>query len=185
MSGKYLKNLPNILTVVRLFLLPVIFVLFMAGGEGAAWIALIVYIIGALTDWFDGYLARKLKVVSPFGIFLDPISDKIFVAAMFVILVGFDRLPGWWMAVPIIILGREFLVSGMREYLGPKGIKVPVTKLAKWKTASQMLAIAILVVGPYVPAGMMAGQLLLLIAMVLTVITGWNYLKTGMQHMNT
>ncbi|NCC22942.1 MAG: CDP-diacylglycerol--glycerol-3-phosphate 3-phosphatidyltransferase [Alphaproteobacteria bacterium] len=177
-------NLPNILTVARLFLLPVIFVLFMVGEAWAAWTALAVYVVGAVTDWFDGYFARKHNLVTPFGTFLDPISDKIFVATLLVLLVGFERLPGWWMAVPIVILAREFAVSGMREFLGPYNIKVPVTKLAKWKTTSQMAAIALLIVGPYVPLGLISGQILLLVAMALTVITGRGYLATGLRHMN-
>jgi CDP-diacylglycerol--glycerol-3-phosphate 3-phosphatidyltransferase len=174
-----MQNLPNILTIVRLLLLPVIFILFLMGGELASWICLAMYITGAATDWLDGYIARKMNVVSPFGIFLDPIADKIFVSVLLLLLVGFDRLPGIWMAVPAIILMREFLVAGMREYLGPKGIKMPVTKLAKWKTASQMLAIAVLIVGPYIPYGLTSGRTLMLVAMVLTVVTGWKYLREG------
>ncbi len=154
----------------------------MTGEEGAAWVSLGIYVVAAFTDWLDGYLARKMNNVTPFGVFLDPISDKIFVAAMFIMLAGFDRLPGVWLALPMIILMREFLVAGMREYLGPLGIKMPVTKLAKWKTASQMFAIAILIVGPYVPMGLLSGNLLMLVATVLTVITGWNYLKTGFRN---
>ncbi len=183
-SNKLINNLPNILTIARLFLLPVIFSLFLVGAEWAAWWVLGLYVAGAVTDWLDGYIARKMNIVTPFGTFLDPISDKIFVAVMFILLVGFDRLPGLWMAVPAIIIAREFMVSGIREYLGPKGIKVPVTKLAKWKTASQMFAIAFLIIGPYAPFTLATGQWLLLVAMVLTVITGWNYLKTGLKHIS-
>lgn len=179
------SNIPNILTVMRLLLLPVIFVLFTEDKEWAAWASLGIYVVAALTDWFDGFFARKMDLVSPFGTFLDPIADKVFVAALFILLTGFGRLSGIWMAVPIVILTREFLVSGMREFLGPKNVKLPVTRLAKWKTACQMAAIAILIPGPYVPFGLLSGHILLTVAMVLTVVTGWGYLKAGMKYFDS
>ncbi len=177
-----IKQLPNILTVSRLLLLPVIFGLFFFAEAWAAWTCLVLYAIGAATDWFDGWYARKHNIVTPFGTFLDPIADKVFVAALLILLVGFSRLDGLWMALPVLILTREFLVSGMREFLGPKNIKVPVTKLAKWKTTSQMVAIGFLIIGPHLAYATLAGKLLLLIATVLTIVTGWQYLKAGKDH---
>lgn len=178
-------NLPNTLTIARLLLLPVIVWLFFMEPQWqatAAWWCFGLYAVAAITDWFDGYVARKMNLVTPFGTFLDPISDKIFVAAMLVLLVGFGRLPDLWMVCVIVILAREFLVSGLREFLGPKNIKVPVSKLAKWKTTVQMVATGVLIIGPYFTYGLEAGQWLMVLAAALTVITGWGYMKAGFQH---
>ncbi len=181
--GMIINNLANILTITRLALLPVIIVLFYLPGSGAAWWCLALYSIGAITDFIDGWVARKFNQVTPFGTFLDPISDKVFVVTMLLMLVSVDRIDGIGVIAVVVILTREFMVSGMREFLGPKNIKLPVTKLAKWKTTIQMLATGILVVGPYVPLGTFAGQTGLIAAAVLTVMTGWNYLKAGFVHM--
>lgn len=181
-----MNNLPNILSIARLALLPVIIWLFFMEahwGAKAVWLCFILYAIGAITDWLDGYLARKMKIVSDFGTFFDPISDKIFVASMLVLLVGFERLPGLWMVPVLVILAREFLISGLREYLGPRNIQVPVMKLAKWKTAVQMIAIGLLVIGPYAPYTLESGRWGLAIAALLTVITGWGYMKAGLDHL--
>lgn len=178
-----MNNFANILTIARLALLPVIIVLFYIPFEWAAWTCLALYTIGALTDFLDGWVARKFNQITPFGKFLDPISDKIFVVTMLLMLVSVDRITGIWAVAVVIILTREFMVSGMREFLGPKNIKLPVTNLAKWKTTIQMVATGILVVGPYVPLGTFIGQIGLLCAAGLTVMTGWTYLKTGFAHM--
>jgi len=179
-------TLPTILTLSRLALLPVIIALFfMEGtwGAQAVWLNLALYILCALTDFFDGWWARKYNQVTPLGTFLDPISDKIFVAALLVLLVAFGRLDGLWVILPVVIMAREFLVSGLREFLGPHNVKMPVTKLAKWKTAAQMLALALLVGAPLHNALLPAGHALLALAALLTVITGWAYLKVGLDHM--
>lgn len=194
-----LKQLPNILTVSRIALLPVLIGLFFIEGGTAAWTALWIYIFCAVTDFFDGYLARKFGTTSNFGTFLDPISDKIMVASLLIALATFDRLDGYWMIPAIIILMREFLIAGLREYLGPQNIKVPVSKLAKWKTGFQMTALGFLVIGDYgdgamqtvfgwtigggdVVGALLTGQILLAIAAIITVITGWGYLKVGAKH---
>lgn len=181
-----MPNLANILTISRLILLPFIIALFFFerwAGATAMWPALGLYIVAALSDYFDGWVARQYNQTSAFGTFLDPISDKIFVAALLVTFVAFQRLDSIWIVPVIVILSREFLVSGLREYLGPKNIQLPVTNLAKWKTAAQMLSLGFLIIGPYVPYALMTGQFLLLAAAILTVITGAAYLKAGMQHM--
>lgn len=194
-----LKQLPNILTVSRILLLPVLIGLFFVPGGTAAWIACWIYIFCAVTDFFDGYLARKFGTTSNFGAFLDPISDKILVSSLLIALATFDRIDGLWMIPAIIILMREFLIAGLREYLGPQNIKVPVSKLAKWKTGFQMTALGFLVIGDYGDKAMdrvfgiispngdavgalLTGQILLAIAAVITVITGWGYLKVGFKH---
>lgn len=183
----FIKNhLANILTITRLLLLPVIVALFyleQSWGGLASWLCFFVYIIAAITDWLDGYIARKMNQISEFGTFLDPISDKIFVAALLLMLVGFGRIEGLWIVLVIIIFAREFLVSGLREYLGPKNIKVPVTKLAKWKTTAQMLSTGFLIIGPYAPYAPEIGLALLLLATILTVVTGAGYMIAGLRHM--
>lgn len=195
-----LAQLPNVLTVSRIVLLPVLIGLFFVPGAVAAWTALAIYIFCAVTDFLDGWLARKFGSTSGFGTFLDPISDKIMVVSLLLALATFDRLDGFWMIPAIIILAREFLVSGLREYLGPKNIKVPVSKLAKWKTGLQMTALGFLVIGDYgdslmeavfgifvpgegtVVGALLTGQILLTLAAIITLITGWNYLKVGFKH---
>lgn len=181
-----MRNVPNILTILRIALLVPMTALFFAEsawGLLAVWLNLGLYALAAATDFLDGWIARKWKLVSPFGTFLDPISDKILVGCLFVLLAAFGRLEGLWLIAVLVIMTREFLVSGLREYLGPKDIKMPVTKLAKWKTAAQMLALGFLIAGPVAPAVLLAGQGLLAAAAILTVITGWGYLKAGLAHM--
>lgn len=179
-------NLPNLLTLSRMAMLPVLVGLFFVPGTAAAWGALGLYIVAAVTDFLDGHLARSMNAMSDLGRFLDPISDKIFVAVLLVTLVEFDRLPGVWIIPAIVILSREFMVSGLREYLGPKNIQVPVSRLAKWKTGIQMTALGFLVIGDYgdvlVPHTLAIGQWGLLVAAGITVYTGWFYLKTGILH---
>ena len=183
-----LQQLPNILTISRIVLLPVLIGMFFVPGSTAAWAALWIYIFCAVTDFFDGYLARRFGTTSNFGTFMDPISDKIMVASLLVALATFDRLDGLWMIPAIIILMREFLISGLREFLGPQNIKVPVSRLAKWKTGFQMTALGFLVIGDYgnsiVPETLLVGQILLGIAAVITIITGWNYLKIGFKYIH-
>ncbi len=179
-------NLPNILTLSRMLLLPVIVWLFFMEaqwGVRAVWWALGLYAFASITDFFDGYLARKLNRVSEFGTFLDPISDKIFVGSLLVLLVGFDRLDGVWVVPVLLIFFREFLVSGLREFLGPKNVQMPVTNLAKYKTALQMLSLGFLIVGGHVDYTLEIGRIMLCAAAGLTLITGWGYLKAGLPHM--
>lgn len=176
-------NVPNILTIARIVLiLPIMACFFLEGHFGPAltWAAFGLYVAASVTDFLDGVIARKYNLITPFGTFLDPISDKIFVGALLVLLIGFERLEGLWMVPVIVIFTREFLISGLREFLGPHNIQMPVTKLAKWKTASQMLSLGFLILGPALPFTLITGQVLLLIAAILTVITGWGYMKVGM-----
>jgi cardiolipin synthase len=179
-------NLPNILTLSRMVMLPVLIGLFFVPGAVAAWTALGLYIVSAVTDFLDGYLARSMNATSALGRFLDPISDKIFVAALLVALVAFDRLPDLWIIPAIVILSREFMVSGLREYLGPYNIQIPVSRLAKWKTAIQMTALGFLVIGNYgdvlVPGTLAIGQWGLAASALITLYTGWSYLKAGILH---
>lgn len=177
---------PNILTLSRIVLLVPLITLLFIQESWAAWTAFAIYVVAVFTDFLDGYMARSMKLVSAFGKFLDPTSDKIFVTSLLSVLVGIGRLPDLWMLPVIIILTREFMISGLREFLGPKDIQIPVSRLAKWKTTLQMFAIGFLVVGPYgevvLPGSLQIGQWGLVLAAVLTVITGWDYLKNSIKH---
>lgn len=182
-----MRHLPNILTVGRLFLLPFLVVMMMVGESWAAWTALGLYTICSVTDYLDGYLARRLNLQSSFGTFLDPIADKIFILTVLITLVANGTLQGLWITPVILILAREFLIAGLREFLGPKNIQVPVSNLGKWKTAIQMIALGFLVVGEFgrsvLSPSLEIGLVGLLLATVLTIQTGWNYLKTGIRHL--
>lgn len=176
-------NIPNVLTVGRIVLILPLVWLMLDSETWSMWLALALYVLVALTDWFDGYLARKYDQKSEFGRFLDPIADKILVAAMFLALASNGVINGWWLALPIIILTREFLVAGLREFLGPKNVVVHVTSLAKWKTTVQMIALGFLIPAEmYIDAGI-CGLLLLLLATILTVITGWQYFKVALPYL--
>lgn len=183
-----MQNLPNILTFGRIAILPVIIGLFFYNEAWAAWTALGFYTLASITDFLDGYLARKWKVISPVGTFLDPIADKIFIVSLLVALAAFDRMEGIWIIPAIVILVREILISGLREFLGPKNIQLPVSYLAKWKTTAQMIALGFLIIGDFgdviLPHTLFIGQLLLTVAAILTVITGWRYVTEGIKHIN-
>ena len=186
-----MKNLPNIITLSRLASLPVLLILMFFPYGWAAWTALFLYTLGCITDYLDGYLARKMNIESAFGKFLDPIADKIFVITVILCLVATHKLEGIWVIPPLLIITREFLISGLREFLGPKNISVPVSKLAKFKTGFQMTSLGFLIVGPYGDFVLAFthittlgwGYILITIAALLTVHTGWDYLKVGMKHL--
>lgn len=174
------NTLPNLLTIARILCLPVLAALLYV--PALAWVALALYVLCAITDFLDGYLARKMNVVSSFGTFLDPIADKIFVAVLLLVLVDVGHLSGLWIIPVLLIFLREFLVAGLREFLGPKNIQLPVTLLAKWKTTVQMVALALLVAAPLHPLLLSGGRWMLIIAAGMTVITGWSYCKEGFKH---
>ena len=141
-------NLPNILTVIRLLAAPGVAILFLYFHRPwADWFALALFISAAVTDWFDGYLARAWKQESKFGAMLDPIADKAMVVIALVIITGYSGMNPWLILPVTAILFREVFVSGLREFLGAKAGLLKVTKLAKWKTTAQMVAIAILFLG--------------------------------------
>ncbi len=179
-----MMNVANILSLTRLALLPFIILLFFVSAkwDWAAWACLVLFLIGAITDFLDGWVARTFNQVTAFGTFIDPVSDKIFVVTILLMLVATSRIEGVFVLCVILILMREFLVSGIREYLGPRGIKVPVTNLAKWKTAAQMAATALLILAPVALWAKIGGLVLLVAATILTVLTGWHYLKTSLPH---
>ncbi|MCL4679275.1 MAG: CDP-diacylglycerol--glycerol-3-phosphate 3-phosphatidyltransferase [Alphaproteobacteria bacterium] len=172
------NNLANILTCARMALLPFMIALFYAEaswGGFAALLCFILYAVSAITDYFDGYVARKYNQITPLGTFLDPISDKVFVTSLLLLLVAFGRVEGLWILLVLLIFAREFLVSGLREFLGPKNIKMPVSFMAKWKTTAQMVATGFLILGPHAPYATEIGLIALCAATLLTVITGGQY----------
>lgn len=176
-------NIPNLLTLGRILTLPLLlWMIYQNNSDWAIW-AFVLYTLSSITDFFDGYLARKLNQTSAFGTFIDPIADKIFVLGVLLVLVDLETLNGLWLIAVLIIVIRELLVSGLREFLGPYNVKLPVTQLAKWKTTIQMVALAALILVPSFSFAMLSGQILLSIAALLTFITGTQYLKAGIKAM--
>jgi cardiolipin synthase (CMP-forming) len=179
-------NLPNILTYGRILAVPVVAGLLLYGGDNARWWALGIYILAAITDFFDGYLARRWQQQSSLGKMLDPIADKVLVAIVLLVLSSDNILAGGHIWAAIIILAREVLVSGLREFLGDLQVSVPVTQIAKWKTTVQLLAVGFLIAGPaadkLVPHVTQAGLACLWVAAALTLYTGWDYFRVGIRH---
>ena len=154
--------------------------------DWARWSALGLYTLACVTDYFDGYLARHRGEVSELGRFLDPIADKLLVAAVIFMLVAVDSLAGFAILAGLVILCREILVSGLREYLAEIRVSVPVSKLAKWKTAIQMVALGFLIIGdssPSVIPSQAIGEVGIWLAAVLTIVTGYDYMAHGLKHM--
>ncbi|MBC8267390.1 MAG: CDP-diacylglycerol--glycerol-3-phosphate 3-phosphatidyltransferase [Rhodospirillaceae bacterium] len=180
-------NLPNILTFSRIGSIPVIIGLMFLPSPLGNWLPFGVYTYACITDFFDGYLARAWQQQSSMGRFLDPIADKLLVSAVLLMLVASDAISGFTVIPAVVILFREILVSGLREFLAEVQVKVPVTVLAKWKTFIQMLALGFLLVGASGPdfgpvTTMEIGIVGLWVAAALTVGTGYDYLKAGIQH---
>jgi cardiolipin synthase len=189
-------NAPNLLTYGRIIIVPMVAALLMWPGERnddtARWIALFLFIVAAITDFFDGYLARRWHLSSSLGRMLDPIADKVLVAVVLLVLSSDGVLYGGHIWAAIIILSREVLVSGLREYLGQLRVSVPVTKIAKLKTTFQLVAIGLLIAGP---AGdkllplfeqyhvvTWIGRVGLWAAAALTLYSGYDYFRAGIRH---
>lgn len=178
-----LTNPPNLLTVSRILLIPVLVGLFYVEGDWAQWLACAVFVLAATTDFVDGYMARSWKMQSHFGRWLDPVADKMLVGATVLMLVGVGRAP---LLPSLVIILREIMVSGLREYMAEVRAGLPVSRLAKWKTAVQMTAIGFLLVGDAGPDWLgvaWIGWSGLWVAAVLTLVTGWDYLQAGLRHM--
>ncbi|HEX2727540.1 MAG TPA: CDP-diacylglycerol--glycerol-3-phosphate 3-phosphatidyltransferase [Beijerinckiaceae bacterium] len=181
-------NLPNLLTYARLVAVPaVVALLFWPRDDWMRWAALAIFIAAGVTDYFDGYLARAYAQQSALGRMLDPIADKLLVSASLLMLAADQTVRGWFLWAAIVILCREILVSGLREYLASLKVSVPVSRIAKWKTALQLVAVGFLIAGPagdkILPGTTKIGLALLCIAAALTLYTGWDYLKAGLRHM--
>jgi cardiolipin synthase (CMP-forming) len=180
--------LPNILTYGRLAAVPVVagLLLHWPNEHWMRWVALAVFTVAGVTDFFDGYLARVWHQQSPLGQMLDPIADKLLVATTLLALAANQTLAGWTVWAAIIILCREILVSGLREYLAELKVPMPVSAIAKWKTTAQLFALGFFIAGPAgeaaLPGALATGALLLWIAALLTLYTGLDYLYTGWPH---
>ena len=185
-----LTDLPNLLTLSRIAAVPVLVALVAWHRPDADLGATLVFVVAAVTDYFDGQIARARAMLSDLGRMLDPIADKLLVGASLMILAGVGRLPLWSLYPAIVILLREILVSGLREYLAGLRVGLPVTRLAKWKTGAQMVALGLLLAGNDGAAVLhlgflhpsQVGAVMLWLAAVLTLITGWDYLTAGLRH---
>jgi cardiolipin synthase (CMP-forming) len=180
-----LTSLPNLLTLSRILVIPVVVASFYVHGDYARWFACALFSAAGVTDWLDGQLARRWQQQSELGRFLDPIADKLLVSATLFMLTTFGRLSAVAVFPALVILCREILVSGLREYLAGLRVGMPVSRLAKWKTMIQMVAIGFLIVGDAGPgiipvAGI--GEALLWAAALLTLVTGYDYLQAGLPH---
>ena len=180
-------SLPNVLTYGRIVAVPAMVACFdVLSGDAAQLAACAIFIAAGITDFFDGYLARAWEQQSTLGRMLDPIADKLLVGVALMVLVANRTIESWSVWAAIIILSREILVSGLREFLAELKVSIPVTWLAKWKTAVQMIAIGFLLAGPaldkHVPGTLLAGLGLLWIAALLTLYTGYDYLKASVRH---
>jgi len=179
-----LTSVPNLLTYGRIIAIPVIVVLLVSGDAALRWLALILYIAAAVSDFFDGYLARRWNQSSTLGRMLDPIADKLLVGAL-IVTFAWDRSLGAWDLIPALaILLREIFVSGLREFLGPRNVVVKVTQLAKWKTTVQLLALGFVIVAPLLAGAGLVAELLLWLAGILTVITGAQYFQGAWPHLS-
>jgi cardiolipin synthase len=185
-----LTDLPNLLTLSRIAAIPVMVALAAIRAPETDFAACVVFSLAAITDYLDGKLARDFGATSDLGRMLDPIADKLLVGAALMMLVGTDRLSQAGLYPAIVIMLREILVSGLREYLAGMRIGLPVTSLAKWKTGFQMGALGVLLAGngsalllgmPWLPVTVI-GEIMLFTAAALTLVTGWDYLTTGLRH---
>jgi cardiolipin synthase len=179
-----LNSLANRLTLSRIAVIPVILILLFIQEEWAAWVALILFVAAGVTDMLDGYMARREGQVSKIGQFLDPIADKLLVAAVILLLVYNHQITGLAIIPAVIILLREVAVSGLREFLADVRVSMPVSQLAKWKTFIQIVALSFLIGGDYAPSlhATLIGDIGLWVAGVITVITAWDYWRASQKH---
>jgi cardiolipin synthase len=200
-SGRALA-LPNMLTYGRIAAVPLVVACMywqdiLQGGTWLRWVALVLFISAGVTDILDGYLARSRGQQSTFGRMLDPIADKLLVSSCLLMLAADGTIRGWSLWAAIVILCREILVSGLREYLAELRVSVPVTRLAKWKTTLQLVAIGFLLagdagdevlartIGAILPLVTFTGLSLLWISALLTLYTGYDYFRAGVRHLIT
>ncbi|MBV8826003.1 MAG: CDP-diacylglycerol--glycerol-3-phosphate 3-phosphatidyltransferase [Hyphomicrobiales bacterium] len=185
-------SVPNMLTYARIAAVPAVVACMywsdiLQGGLWLRWVALTIFIAAGVTDFFDGYFARAWGQHSSFGRMLDPIADKLLVASCLLMLAANGTIRGWSLWAAIVILCREILVSGLREYLAELRVSVPVTRLAKWKTTAQLVAVGFLVLGDagdrVLPVVTPIGLTLLWLSALLTLYTGYDYFRAGVRHL--
>ena len=182
---KLIYNVPNMLSAYRIAVVPVLTLFFYIDGAIATWINVIFFFFACISDFLDGVIARHTGQTSIFGKFLDATSDKILIGGVMMLLVAFDRLTGVWIIPALVIFIREILVAGLREFLGLYNVSVPISMMGKWKTAVQMFASGFIMAGDYghalIPHSYGIGLFAFLIAAAMTVISGWAYLKAGIE----
>lgn len=188
LSPVAMLTVPNLLTLSRIVALPLLVAcLWWPAWTAGYWLAFALYCLMGITDYFDGYLARAQGTVSKLGVFLDPIADKIMVSAVILMLVATRDIGGIHLIAALVILLREIAVSGLREFLAQLQVSVPVSRLAKWKTTLQLVALGALILGGAVPGEAwvkLVGLVSLWGAAALTIVTGWDYLRVGLKHMD-
>lgn len=180
MSKNLLSNLPNYLTIFRVISIPVIILCILPQSFFYNWVAVIIYALACLSDFFDGYIARKLSIESKFGKFFDPIADKILIISVIFILVAIDRIEGLFIYPALIIIIREVLVSGLREFFSSEKDNLNVTILSKWKTLLQMISLGFIIIGDdftYLSNTLLIGQIGLTLASIITIYTGYKYFE--------
>lgn len=183
-------NIPNMLTLFRIWIIPVIVFTFFFNNAMSAWFGVFLFGLASISDYMDGYLARHLNQLSRFGRVLDPIADKLLIGSILIMLAYSNRLDDYGIIPAVIILCREILVSGLREFLAEIKVGCPVTRLAKWKTACQMCALPMIMVcepgvsGKFSDVFYYVGHFALWGAALLTVMTGYDYWKSGRQYMD-
>ena len=186
-------SLPNLLTLSRIFAVRILVFLLWRPAPLDYAITFVLYCVVGITDYFDGYLARAQGRISRLGQFLDPIADKIMVGAVLVMLISsrkanpMPEIAGLHIIPALVILLREIIVSGLREFLAELRVSIPVSALAKWKTAFQMIALGALILGgavPEMPWVHTVGIVCLWLAAALTLVTGYDYLRIGLKHMD-
>ena len=178
-------NLSNFLTIIRIVVIPIIVICIYLKSPIFGWVAFILFCLASITDYFDGYLARIRDEVTNFGTFLDPIADKLLVAAVLLILTSKGVIADWDTIPALIILLREITVSGLREYLAGIKISVPVSRIAKLKTLFQLCALALLILSEAIYNAYMIvyfGKVFLWIAGLLTLYTAYDYVKASIKH---
>lgn len=182
-----LTTLPNLLTLSRIVAIPLVILTFYLNPPAGPWLGCVIFSLAGLTDWLDGKVARAWSQQTELGMFLDPIADKLLVATTLFMLAVFRRFSDFAVLPALVILMREILVSGLREHLARMQVRMPVSRLAKWKTFIQLLSIGVLLVGDSGPGWLpvrMIGEAMLWCAAVLTVKTGYDYLHAGLIHIN-
>ena len=183
MARSPLLLVPNLITIARILAIIPIVALVMNGDPTMRLLALIIYVVAAASDWLDGYLARAWDQYSPLGRMLDPIADKLLVGILIAALAWDGSLTAWDMVPACAILFREFFVSGLREFLGNTKIVLPVSWLAKWKTTIQLVSLAIVLLETIVPGIGLVSDVLLWLAGILTIWTGFQYLRASWPHL--
>ena len=173
-------NTPNKLTIARMILVPffVLFILTGWGGDANRYICLAIFVVASITDWFDGYLARKNNLVTNFGKFMDPLADKLLVCSALICMIELDRLPAWFV---IIIIAREFIISGFRLIASDNGIVIAASYWGKFKTNFQMFMIIMLIIDLGTSTAVMIENVLIVIATALTIISLVDYLVKNKQ----